>query len=58
MKVHTKILSAEDAYAFFSGGRKTFNWNGKMVRPLCYALVQEEKNQGPKYHIVPSENFL
>ena len=23
-----------------------------MVRPLCYALVHEEKNQGPKYQIV------
>ena len=57
MKVHTKILSAEHAYAFFSGGRKTFNWNGKMVRPLCYALVQEEKNQGLKYLIVLSENL-
>ena len=57
MKVHSKTLSAEDAYAFFSGGRKTFNWNGKMVRPLCYALVQEEKNQGPKYQIVPGDNF-
>ena len=53
MKVHSKTLSAEHAYAFFSGGRKTFNWNGKMVWPLCYALVQEEKNQGPKYQIVP-----
>ena len=55
MKVHSKILSAEDAYAFFSGGRKTFNWNGKMVRPLCYALVQEEKNQGPKYLSYPAK---
>ena len=57
MKVHSKILSAEHAYAFFSGGRKTFNWNGKMVWPLCYALVQEEKNQGPKYQFVLGENF-
>ena len=52
MKVHSKILSADHAYAFFSGGWKTFNWNGKMVRPLCYALVQEEKNQGPECQIV------
>ena len=29
-----------------------------MVWPLCYALVQEEKNQGPKYQIVLGENFI
>ena len=57
MKVHSKIVSAEDAYAFFSGGRKTFNWNGKMVRPLCYALVQEEENQGPNYLATISIDF-
>ena len=57
MKVHSKILSAEHAYAFFSGGRKTFNWNGKMVRPLCYALVQEEENQGPNYLATISIDF-
>ena len=28
------------------GGRKTFNGYGKMVRALCDALVQEEKDQG------------
>ena len=57
MKVHSKIVSAEHAYAFFSGGRKTFNWNGKMVWPLCYALVQEEENQGPNYLATISIDF-
>ena len=28
-----------------------------MVRPLCYALVQEEKNQGPNYLATISIDF-
>ena len=42
MKVEFSSLLAPAR--FISGGGKTFNGYGEVVRSLCYALVQEEKD--------------